>query len=132
MSKSKDRKKFEARLPIYRTMASMPVLNHWPDRSIPFDHAKSEVLQFIAKHGVDLKEAQLIFGGAGAKGLIVFDQETKLWKGTGDTSQLDQMTACSTKKKRKVQVSKDEPKREPQPEPTKPGEGHKVQVHKGP
>ncbi len=75
---------YDRRLPAYIALASMPELNHWPDRSKPFALESSEVLAFIAEAGnCTLKEANRILVCAQQKGLVHFDRKTKTWKGTG-------------------------------------------------
>lgn len=72
----------------------MPPLSHWPDRSLPFDFANSQIIQLIQETlpGTSVNEARIIFNAAQAKNkgfcLIQFDAETKLWSGTKDTSRL--------------------------------------------
>lgn len=60
----------------------MPPLTHWPDRSQPFDYARSEVIAFImSRCGVPQSTAVRIFNSANDKGVIRFNRDTKLWCG---------------------------------------------------
>ncbi len=60
----------------------MPRLDHWPDRSKPFDPGPSQVLAFIVEgYGCDLPEADKIFQSARSKGVVRFDSVTKHWHG---------------------------------------------------
>jgi len=64
-------------------LADMPALSHWPDRSLPFDYGRSEVIAFImARCGVGLRTAVRIFDSASHKGVIRFSRDSKLWCGT--------------------------------------------------
>lgn len=60
----------------------MPTLSHWPDRSLPFDYERSEVIAHICERfGVSLDLATRIFHYAKRKGVIRFNHKTKLWCG---------------------------------------------------
>lgn len=60
----------------------MPALDHWPDRSKPYDPEHSQVLAFIVEgYDCDLLEADKIFQSARSKGVVRFDSVAKLWCG---------------------------------------------------
>ena len=64
-------------------MADMPTLSHWPDRSKPFDYARSEVIAWVRdRFGVAMDDAIRIFNYARYKKVVIFDPITKLWCGT--------------------------------------------------
>lgn len=63
-------------------LEDMPELSHWPDRSQPFDHARSEVIaHIIERFGVSLDLAVRIFHYAKSKKVIRFNRDTRLWCG---------------------------------------------------
>ena len=69
-------------------METMPPLSHWPDHNIPFDYARSDVIQFImAECGVPLETAIRVWNSARYKGVIKFDPESRLWSGVEGGSQ---------------------------------------------
>ena len=57
---------------------SMPPLIHWPDRSQPFDYAKSEVMQWLTSQP---EVHHWLFTKLKERGLIVFDKESGKWMG---------------------------------------------------
>ncbi len=64
-------------------LADMPELSHWPDRSQPFDFARSEVIAHVRdRFGVSQDLAIRIFDYARYKGVIRFNRDTRLWCGT--------------------------------------------------
>ncbi|XHR30387.1 MAG: hypothetical protein ACFUZC_07460 [Chthoniobacteraceae bacterium] len=66
----------------HATMARMPRLAHWPDRNLPFDYDRSEVIRFIMAHfGSGLVVAVGIFHLAANQGVILFDPASKTWAG---------------------------------------------------
>lgn len=83
------RRKFAERLPLYRAFSLMPSLSHWPDRTQPFDYAKSEVVAFLVDQGATAEQAKAAFEAVSSKGVIRFDPATKLWTGTGSTAKLE-------------------------------------------
>ena len=63
-------------------MTKMPKLSHWPDRSIPFDYARSEVIRFTMRRcGIGLVMAVGIFHLAIDQKVISFDAASKTWAG---------------------------------------------------
>lgn len=64
-------------------LADMPTLSHWPDRSRPFDYARSEVIAHVRERfDVPQDFAIRIFDYAREKGVVWFNRETRLWCGT--------------------------------------------------
>ena len=67
---------------LWPELAYMPELDHWPDRPIPFEPDRSQVLNFIVEgYRCDLREAECIFRAARHAGVIRFNQLAKLWCG---------------------------------------------------
>lgn len=60
--------------------SKMPELSHWPDRSVPFDYAKSEVCSWILSQP---EIRQWIFDKARNMNCIKFDPDRQTWKGVG-------------------------------------------------
>jgi hypothetical protein len=67
----------------FKLLQQMSPLSHYPDRSQPYCDEKSEVLAHIkAIYDVsDFDTARRIFDTATRARVIMFDRETKLWKG---------------------------------------------------
>jgi hypothetical protein len=84
----------------WTVLSRMPPLSHWPDRSEPFDPARSEVYSFILREcGLqlgfhlgapvaldclgeeDFRLLGRIQNSARERGAICFDPTTKLWRG---------------------------------------------------
>jgi len=67
---------------LWPELAHMPLLDHWPDRPLPFTHERSEVLAYLAdRYGFDLVEAEKLFRSAKYAKVIRFNPATKLWCG---------------------------------------------------
>lgn len=60
---------------------NMPALSHWPDREQPFSVDRSEVCQWLASHPM-IK--QLLYDAARESGAIVYDADTRTWRGKGN------------------------------------------------
>jgi hypothetical protein len=57
---------------------TMPSLSHHPDRSVPFDLSRSEVIQWLIRQpGIQ----QIVFDIVKEGKLIWFDEETGKWQG---------------------------------------------------
>jgi hypothetical protein len=108
------RRIFLDRVPIYRALATVPALSHWPDRSLPFDPERSELLRWIRerREGMTAEEAARIFQQALKKGLLRFDRITLLWRGSGDTTKLDQRMKGG-RPKGAARAAQEKPKVEP-------------------
>jgi len=84
----------------WNALSRMPPLSHWPERSEPFDPARSQVYAFILREcghrlgfgqtppvaldclgEADFKLLERIHNSAREKGAIRFDPETQLWRG---------------------------------------------------
>jgi len=61
-------------------LSGMPVLRHWPHRDKPFKFEDSEVVKWLMQQPEVMEKA---FEHARSSGMIVFNQETKDWKGCG-------------------------------------------------
>jgi hypothetical protein len=68
---------------LFAPLESMPALSHWPDRTVAFDYARSEVILFIMREcEVDnIRHAVSLFRQAKDSRLIVFANGT--WRGKG-------------------------------------------------
>ena len=63
-------------------MSNMPRLLNWPDRSLPFDYAHSEVVRFaMHRCGIGLAMAVELFYLAIDQGVISFDSASMMWAG---------------------------------------------------
>lgn len=68
---------------LWPDLTNMPALNHWPDRPGPYLADRSEVLNWLADQcGCDMQVAEKIFEAARNKGVITFNPDTRLWRGT--------------------------------------------------
>jgi hypothetical protein len=73
--------KYTHLVPIVETM---PPLSVWPDRSAPYAPERSEVnLWVMTNCDVGLIRADRIRNNMAGRKAIVFDPETKLWRGRG-------------------------------------------------
>jgi hypothetical protein len=63
-------------------VSKMPRLSNWPDRNLPFDYARSEVIRFVMHHcGIGLAMAIGIFYLAIHRGVVAFDAASMTWAG---------------------------------------------------
>ena len=73
---------------LWPELAYMPALDHWPDRPMPFEPERSQVLAFIVEgYGTDLQEAGRIFQSVRDAGVIRFNPATRQWCGVKGGSQ---------------------------------------------
>jgi hypothetical protein len=63
---------------MFRVVKTMPPLWHFPPNGQPFDVMKSEVVQWMLKQP---EIAQTVFNMAKRHGMIVYDLESKTWRG---------------------------------------------------
>ena len=64
-----------------KVVLNMPALSHWPDREQPFDISQSQVTQWLIQQPDCLS---WLFESVRWRGLIVFNEESKLWEGVKD------------------------------------------------
>lgn len=78
----KDRPKGKNDLFFYR-LRHMPPVSHWPNRPDPFNYENSEIIHHIMLLDPTLQfnRAKSLYDHARKLGVIIFDPETKLWKG---------------------------------------------------
>jgi len=63
-------------------LKSMPPTSHWPDRSQPFRRELSLLLDHIKRVAhCDVDKAECLRNVATRRKAIIFDGETKLWRG---------------------------------------------------
>jgi hypothetical protein len=78
----RDTSNSKSNLKLWFKLTDMPQLSHWPNREKEFSYEESLVIQFIAKlTQTNSRHAVSLFNQAKKNGCIVFDQQTKLWKG---------------------------------------------------
>lgn len=68
--------------PFWPIMAKMPTLSHWPDRNLPFDYSRSDVIRYTMQHcGVGFAVALRVFDSARNQKVVLFDAASKTWVG---------------------------------------------------
>lgn len=83
------------RLPVIEALRVMPLLSHWPDKPEPYSllrsHCVSWIVRLFPEHCPSMarwpfidqmREAERILGAARRKGCVVFDPQTRLWRGS--------------------------------------------------
>lgn len=72
------RKNSKRNTALREALSGMPALDHWPDRSVPFQIENSEVVAWLVKQPVVMER---IFQLCREVGGIRFNDQTKLWYG---------------------------------------------------